>query len=66
MGDLTHNLLDLNEKAEEKQKENIMGLMGIELGSPKSEKCDYKVKNKIKCCPRDSKSGSLTQFRIDT
>ena len=37
MGDWTHNLLDLNEKGEEKKKANIMELMGIELGSPKSE-----------------------------
>ena len=43
VGDLTHNLLDLNDKEEEKQKGNIMGLMGIELWSPKSEKCNYQV-----------------------
>ena len=43
MGDWTHNLLDLNGKGEEKKRGNIMGLMGTELGSPKSEKCDYQV-----------------------
>ena len=43
MGDWTHNGLDFNEKGEEKKKENIMGLMGIELGSPKSKKSDYQV-----------------------
>ena len=32
MGDWTHNIHDLNEKGEEKQKGNIIGLMGIELG----------------------------------
>ena len=40
MGDWTHNLLDLNEKGEDKKGENIMGLMGIELESPKSKKCE--------------------------
>ena len=43
VGDWTHNLLYLNEKWEEKKKWNIMGLMGIELGSPKSEKWNYQV-----------------------
>ena len=66
MGDWIHNLFDLNEKGEEKQKGNIMGLMGIELGSPKSEKCDYQIQNKIKCCPKNLKSSSIAQFHIDT
>ena len=37
MGDWTHNLLDLNEKGAGNKKGNTMGLMGIELGSPKSK-----------------------------
>ena len=33
----------LKRKREEEKNGNIMGVMGIELGSPKSEKFNYKV-----------------------
>ena len=33
----------LKRKREEEKKGNIMGVMGIDLGSPKSEKCKYKI-----------------------
>ena len=46
MGDWTQTIIDLDEKGEEKKKGYIMRLMGIELGSPKSEKYDYQFKNK--------------------
>ena len=66
MGDLSHNLLALKKIEKRKRKENIMGVMVIELGSLKIEKCNYQVYFKINYYSRDLKSGSLAQFRIDT
>ena len=33
----------LEREREEEKKGNIMGVMGIELGSPKSKKCNHQV-----------------------
>ena len=54
------------QEIEEENKGNILGVVGIKLGSPKSEKYNYQVKYKIKCCSMDLKSGFLAQFRIAT